>query len=194
MAIQIKNRSLFPVIAIFMVVIGKSRLKRGVPRGTHRPAEPTVWGIVRIKTRYPFFPEEKMSKNTQKYTYTMTTDQYEAMKAFVEANGDRSVSSFVCRAVSFYMAYLKSKGATEFLAPVIAGTIKSEIRGVEKNLSEMIFKLPVEQSVANYITAYSNDYDLDAIDGLRRDCERIVAETNGVIDLKEAFRWQEGDA
>ena len=191
MAIQIKNRSLFPVIAIFMVVIGKSRLKRGVPRETHRPAEPTVWGIVRIKTRYPFFPEEKMSKNTQKYTYTMTTDQYEAMKAFVEANGDRSVSSFVCRAVSFYMAYLKSKGATEFLAPVIAGTIKSEIRSVEKNLSEMIFKLAVEQSMANNITAYYNNFDMDEFDGLRRDCERIVAETNGIIDLEEAFRWQE---
>ena len=43
MAIQIKNRSLFPVIAIFTVVIGKSRLKCGVPHGTHRPAEPTVF-------------------------------------------------------------------------------------------------------------------------------------------------------
>ena len=94
-----------------------------------------------------------MSKNTQKYTYTMPTDQYEAMKAFVEANGDRSVSSFVCRAVSFYMAYLKSKGATEFLAPVIAGTIKSEIRSVEKNLSEIIFMLTVEQSVGTNLLA-----------------------------------------
>ena len=132
-----------------------------------------------------------MSKTTQKYTYTMPTDQYEAMKSFVEANGDRSVSSFVCRAVSFYMAYLKSKGATEFLAPVIAGTIKSEIRSVEKNLSEMIFKLAVEQSMANNITAYCNNFDMDAFDGLHRDCERIVAETNGIIDLEEAFRWQE---
>ena len=57
----------------------------------------------------------------------------------------------------------------------------------------MIFKLAVEQSVANYITAYSNDYDPDAFEGLRRGCERLVAETNGVIDLKEAFRWQEGN-
>ena len=135
-----------------------------------------------------------MSKSTQKYTYTMPTEQYEEMQRFVEANGFRSVSSFVCRAVSFYMAYLNSRNANEFLAPVIAGTLKSEIRSVEKNLSEMIFKLAVEQSVANYITAYSNDYDPDAFEGLRRDCERLVAETNGVIDLKEAFRWQEGDA
>ena len=134
-----------------------------------------------------------MSKNTQKYTYTMPTDQYEAMKSFVEANGDRSVSSFVCRAVSFYMAYLKSKGATEFLAPVIAGTIKSEIRSVEKNLSEMIFKLAVEQSVSNNIVAFCNDINPNNIESLRQHCARIVAETNGIVDLEEAFRWQEAD-
>ena len=66
-----------------------------------------------------------MSKSTQKYTYTMPTEQYEEMQRFVEANGFRSVSSFVCRAVSFYMAYLNSRNANEFLAPVITGTIKS---------------------------------------------------------------------
>ena len=33
-----------------------------------------------------------MSDKTQKYTYTMTTEQYEEMKRFVEANGYRSVS------------------------------------------------------------------------------------------------------
>ena len=134
-----------------------------------------------------------MSKSTQKYTYTMPTEQYEDMKRFVEANGFRSVSSFVCRAVSFYMAFLKSRGANEFLAPVIAGTIKSEIRSGEKNLSEMIFKLAVEQSMANNITAYCNDFDMDEFDGLRRECERTVAETNGIVDLEEAFRWQEED-
>ena len=134
-----------------------------------------------------------MSDKTQKYTYTMTTEQYEEMKRFVEANDYRSVSSFVCRAVTFYMAFLKSRGANEFLAPVIAGTIKSEIRSVEKNLSEMIFKLAVEQSMANNITAYCNDFDMDEFDGLRRECERTVAETNGIVDLEEAFRWQEED-
>ena len=32
-----------------------------------------------------------MSKSTQKYTYTMPTEQYEEMQRFVEANGFRSV-------------------------------------------------------------------------------------------------------
>ena len=132
-----------------------------------------------------------MSKSTQKYTYTMPTEQYEEMQRFVEANGYRSVSSFVCRAVTFYMAYLHARSANEFLAPVITGTIKSEIRSVEKNLSEMIFKLAVEQSLANNITAYCNNFDMDEFDSLRRECERTVAETNGIIDLEEAFRWQE---
>ena len=131
-----------------------------------------------------------MSKNTQKYTYTMTTDQYEEMKSFVEANGDRSVSSFVCRAVKFYMAYLKSKGATDFLAPIIAGTIKSEIRGVEKSLSEMIFKLAVEQGVGNNLLAAHIDADEEDLEALHESCARTVAETNGIIDMNRAYRWQ----
>ena len=134
-----------------------------------------------------------MSKDTQKYTYTMPTEQYEKMRRFVEANGYRSVSSFVCRAVNFYMAFLNAGNANEFLAPVIAGTIKSEIRSVEKNLSEMIFKLAVEQSVSNNIVAFCNDINPNNIESLRQHCARIVAETNGIVDLEEAFRWQEAD-
>ena len=134
-----------------------------------------------------------MSKDTQKYTYTMPTEQYEKMRRFVEANDYRSVSSFVCRAVSFYMAFLNTGNANEFLAPVIAGTIKSEIRSVEKNLSEMIFKLAVEQSVSNNIVAFCNDINPNNIESLRQHCARIVAETNGIVDLEEAFRWQEAD-
>ena len=57
----------------------------------------------------------------------------------------------------------------------------------------MIFKLAVEQSMANNITAYCNNFDLDEFDSLRRECERTVAETNGIVDLEEAFRWQEED-
>ena len=134
-----------------------------------------------------------MSDKTQKYTYTMTTEQYEEMKRFVEANDYRSVSSFVCRAVTFYMAFLKSRGANEFLAPVIAGTIKSEIRSVEKNLSEMIFKMAVEQSVSNNIVAFCNEIDPDSIESLRQHCARSVAKTNGIIDLEKAFRLQGGE-
>ncbi len=77
---------------------------------------------------------------------------------------------------------------------MIAGTIKSEIRSVEKNLSEMIFKMAVEQSVSNNIVAFCNEIDPDSIESLRQHCARSVAKTNGIIDLEKAFRWQGGES
>ena len=35
--------------------------------------------------------------------------------------------------------------------------------------------------------------DPDSIESLRQHCARSVAQTNGIIDLEEAFRWQEED-
>ena len=133
------------------------------------------------------------SDNKKKYAFWMRPSMVETIESMLpEANAD-SKSEFVRMAVEFFVGYLRSKKTVNYMAPIIAGTIKSEIRSVEKNLSEMIFKLAVEQSMANNITAYCNDFDMDEFDGLRRDCERIVAETNGIIDLEEAFRWQEED-
>ena len=106
-----------------------------------------------------------------------------------EANAD-SKSEFIRMAVEFYIGYLRSEKTVNYMAPIIAGTIKSEIRGVEKNLSEMIFKLAVEQGVGNNLLAAHIDADEEDLEALHESCARTVAETNGIIDMNRAYRWQ----
>ena len=38
------------------------------------------------------------------------------------------------------------------------------------------------------------EIDPDSIESLRQHCARSVAETNGIIDLEKAFRWQGGES
>ena len=84
------------------------------------------------------------SDNKKKYAFWMRPSMVETIESMLpEANAD-SKSEFVRMAVEFFVGYLRSKKTVNYMAPIIAGTIKSEIRSVEKNLSEMIFKLAVE--------------------------------------------------
>ena len=57
-----------------------------------------------------------------------------------EANAT-SMADFVRQATEFYIAYLRQKKSIDFLAPLLAQTIKSEIESVEKNISSVIYKL-----------------------------------------------------
>lgn len=55
-----------------------------------------------------------------------------------------SKSDFVTQAIDFYIGYLRQKKCADFISPILAQSIKSEISSVEENISKMLFKLSVE--------------------------------------------------
>ena len=109
-----------------------------------------------------------------------------------EANAT-SMADFVRQATEFYIAYLRQKKSIDFLAPLLAQTIKNEVESVEKNISSMIYKLAVEQAISSNIIAYLNEVGLDTISALREMCSRDVAENNGIITFEEAMRFQNSE-
>ena len=109
-----------------------------------------------------------------------------------EANAT-SMADFVRQATEFYIAYLRQRKSIDFLAPLLAQTIKNEIESVEKNISSMIYKLAVEQAISSNIIAYLNEVGLDTISALREMCSRDIAENNGIITFEEAMRFQNSE-
>lgn len=95
-----------------------------------------------------------------------------------EANAT-SMADFVRQAVEFYIAYLRQKKSIDFLAPLLAQTIKNEIESVEKNISSMLYKLSVEQAIVNNIVACYNGVNDETVRELREMCSREIAENNG---------------
>ncbi len=109
-----------------------------------------------------------------------------------EANAT-SMADFVRQATEFYIAYLRQKKSIDFLAPLLAQTIKNEIESVERNVSQMIYKLAVEQAIANNILACYNGVSDETVRELREMCSKDVAENNGIITFEEAMKFQNSE-
>jgi len=109
-----------------------------------------------------------------------------------EANAT-SMADFVRQATEFYIAYLRQKKSIDFLSPLLAQTIKNEIESVERNISQIIYKLAVEQAISNNILACYNGVNDETVRELREMCSRDVAENNGIITFEEAMRFQNSE-
>ena len=132
---------------------------------------------------------ENMEKTAIRFDHELKVDIQNMMS---EANAT-SMADFVRRATEFYIAYLRQKKSRDFLAPLLAQTIKNEIESVEKNISSMLFKLPVEQAIVNNIVACYNGIKAETVKELREMCSNEVAENNGIITFEEALHFQNSE-
>ena len=96
-------------------------------------------------------------------------------------------------AVDYYLGFLAQKGSVSYLSPIISQNIKLVLSRFEENLSEMLFKMAVEVSKSNILSARNfelNDYALNYLNDVS---EQIVAEHNGVLDLEKARDFINGE-
>lgn len=115
----------------------------------------------------------------------------EITKMMPEANAT-SKTDFVRKAVEFYIGYLRQQKNINYLAPMLAGAIKSEVRSLGKDVCEMLFKLAVEMGIISNITAAVNDISDESLDTLRLNVAQEVVRTNGILTFEDADKWQNG--
>ncbi len=132
---------------------------------------------------------EKMEKTAIRFEPSLKAEILSMME---EANAT-SMADFVRQAAEFYIAYLRQQKSVDFLAPLLAQTIKNEIESVEKNISSMIYKLAVKQAISNNIIACYNRVDDETLRALRRMCSKDVAENDGIIIFEEAMKFQHSE-
>ena len=133
-----------------------------------------------------------MSEKMQKYAYWMTPSMVaEITKMMPEANAT-SKTDFVRKAVAFYIGYIRQQKNINYLAPMLAGAIKSEVRSLGKDVCEMLFKLAVEIGINSNITAAVNDISDESLDTVRLNVAQEVARTNGILTFEDADEWQNG--
>jgi len=128
----------------------------------------------------------------QKYAYWMTPSMVaEITKMMPEANAT-SKTDFVRKAVEFYIGYLRQQKNINYLAPMLAGAIKSEVRSLGKDVCEMLFKLAVEMGINSNITAAVNDIEDESLENIRRNVAQEIARVNGILTFEDANEWQNG--
>ena len=134
-----------------------------------------------------------MTEKKQKYAYWMYPSMVsEIEKMLYDANA-QSKSEFVCMAVEFYIGYLRSQKNINYLAPILAGAIKSEVQSLGNDVSEMLFKLAVEVAKTNHVIAAFHSVSDDIMESLNRKCCIDVAQNNGRIIFENAYKYQHED-
>ncbi len=134
-----------------------------------------------------------MNETKAKYAIYLYPSQMEEVKSLLSQANAKSQSEFVSDAIRFYIGYLRQGKNVDYLAPVIAQSIKEEIGGVEKNLSQMLFKLAVEVGMASHLQAAGMKVSGDQMKSLREMCSGDIAKNNGVIRFEDAYRFQHKD-
>ena len=124
--------------------------------------------------------------NMKKYAFYMPKSLIDDVDNTINSLGKMSRAEFIREAVDFYIGYLNSLRASDYLSPILSRAIKSEIESVEKNVSEMIFKLAVQSAIANIFIASGLNLDTYNIDYLTKCAATEIAKQNGIIDLKKA--------
>ena len=129
-----------------------------------------------------------MSKNKEeKYTLTIRMDsktEQEIREKMDDAHV-RSLNAFVLKAIDFYLGYLRQGKNLNYISPILASSIKSEIKNTEHNLSEIIFKVAVQLSMLTQIVADEKEFYPDYLEELQKWCAEKVASTNGIISLED---------
>lgn len=133
-----------------------------------------------------------MSEKKQKYAYWMRPSMVAEIGEMLPAANATSKGDFVCKAVEFYIGYLQQQKNINYLAPMLAGAIKGEVRSLGKDVCEILFKLAVEVGLSSSVVAAVNDIPTSDLDVLRGNVAREIAETNGLLTFEAANEWQNG--
>ena len=131
-----------------------------------------------------------MKETKSKYAIYLYPSQMEEIKNLMDQANAKSQSEFVSDAIRFYVGYLQQGKNVDYLAPIIAQTIKEEIRSTEKNISQILFKLAVESAMLSQIQASWFKLAPTQMEDLRRMCSQIVAKNNGIITFEDAYAHQ----
>lgn len=134
---------------------------------------------------------ENNDKRSEQLRIWVTPEEIEKIEKAQEENGCPNRSEFVRDAVEFYIAYHNQNKNVNFISPIISSVIKNEIDGAVRNISAMLFKMAVEESLLTEVLAWYADIDTDNLDNIRELCKYKVATTNGILSFKEARKKYE---
>ena len=133
-----------------------------------------------------------MNEDKKRHTVWLTSDAWSQVETSYTKDNCTTKNEYIEKAIRFYTGYLNTQNAASYLPRVLADVLDGKLGALGTRIGKLLFKLAVEQDMIANITAAVNEVHLDDVERLRARCIKEIRQTNGVIDLEDAVRYQNG--
>ena len=133
-----------------------------------------------------------MNEDKKRHTVWLTSDAWSQVETSYTKDNCSTKNEYIEKAIRFYTGYLNTQNAASYLPRVLADVLDGKLGALGTRIGKLLFKLVVEQDMIANITAAVNEVHLDDVERLRARCIREIRQTNGVINLEDAVRYQNG--
>ena len=133
-----------------------------------------------------------MNEDKKRHTVWLTSDAWSQVETSYTKDNCSTKNEYIEKAIRFYTGYLNTQNAASYLPRVLADVLEGKLGALGTRIGKLLFKLVVEQDMIANITAAVNEVHLDDVERLRARCIREIRQTNGVINLGDAVRYQNG--
>ena len=106
-------------------------------------------------------------------------------------DGSKTRSEFIEKAIKFYCGYITAENYRDYLPKVVISTFQGTLDSFENRMAKLLFKIAVEISLLNKVTASTTDFEDFDLDNARVECINEVKRVNGSISLAQAVQEDE---
>ena len=133
-----------------------------------------------------------MNGEKTRHTVWLTLGAWSQVETSYTKDNCTTKNEYIEKAIRFYTGYLNTQNAASYLPRVLADVLDGKLGALGTRIGKLLFKLAVEQDMIANITAAVNEVHLDDLERLRARCMKEIRQTNGVISLEDAVRYQNG--
>ncbi|MEG2687342.1 MAG: hypothetical protein RR954_09550, partial [Christensenellaceae bacterium] len=117
----------------------------------------------------------------------------EKLESLIPLQNVANISQLIAKAVDFYLGYIGTSDATQFLSETLVGVVDSSIRQTEGRNATNLFRLAVEMDIVMQILADGMDIPNEVIENLRGKAIRQVKKSNGKVKFEDALQQNSGE-
>lgn len=153
--------------------------------------EGSIEEIVTENAEFKGKNESSAVRKKAKFTIRLLPETLNAVNTNYSLDCSNTRSEFIEHAIEFYISYLYTKGATQYISPTIKTIMDSSIKNTEQRLSRNLFKIAVELGKLSHMIAAVNEIDEETLHDLHAMCVDEVRRINGIIQYEKAVKFQQ---
>ena len=131
-----------------------------------------------------------MVKEKKHFSLFISPEARQMVADYYRKDNCASQSEFVEKAIRFYIGYLNTQHAESYLPCILADVLDGKLTILGDRIGALLFKLSVEQAIADNILSYYTDMNMGTLKELRAKCAQDVMRTNGKISFEDALKFQ----